>query len=212
MKFRIGTFIMAGLLVGVSALTLSSAASAHVTVRPTEVVTAGFQTFTVSVPNEKDIPTTAVRVVMPEGLTYVTPTQKAGWRIDVEKIGESERAVVKSITWSGSAIEQGLRDEFTFAAKVPNTAVELRWNAYQTYSDGTVVAWDRETEGGHGTEENAGPFSVTKVVAESPEDVAIDKAQQAAAEAKNTANIALYVGGAGLLLGLVSIFLATRKK
>ena len=39
--------------------------SAHVSVRPEEVGIGTFQTFTVGVPNEKDSPTTALRLVIP---------------------------------------------------------------------------------------------------------------------------------------------------
>lgn len=194
-------------------LTVHGTASAHVVVKPAEVVTAGFQTFTVSVPNEKDLPTTSVKLVLPVGLEHVSPTQKPGWSIEVEREGSGEEAMVKSINWGGNTVEAGFRDEFTFSAKVPAKPAELQWKAYQTYADGTVVAWDkageddRDQEGG-----NSGPFSVTKVVTDTDAAAATKKADQAAANAQNMANRAMLIGLAGSVVGFVGVFLATRKK
>ena len=213
MKLLIGKLPVIGVFISVLALAFSATASAHVTVKPAEVVTAGFQTFTVSVPNEKDIPTTSIKLVMPSGLEHVSPTQKAGWQIDIEKEGEGESAVVKSITWSGSTVGAGFRDDFTFSAKVPDNAAELQWKAYQAYSDGTGVSWDKADEGEHGElAANSGPFSVTKVVAETVQDAAVKKTEQAAVDAKNSANTALYAAVAGVTIGLLGVYLATRRK
>ena len=214
MKSAVNKVLVAGVFASVLTVAIGATASAHVTVKPAEVLTAGFQTFTVSVPNENDISTTRVKVNMPEGLKYVQPTQKSGWDIDIESEGEGESATIKSITWKGSEVKKGFRDEFTFSAQVPEKDTELHWKAYQTYSDGTVVSWDKESSGeGHDSEdENSGPFSVTKVVAETADDASAKKSEQAAADAKNTANTALYVGVAGIVVGLIGVFLASRKK
>ena len=203
-----------GVLLGVATLAFSASASAHVVVKPAEVVTAGFQTFTIGVPNEKDISTTSVKLTIPAGLKYVQPTQKDGWQIDVEKDGTGEDATVRSITWSGNEVKAGFRDDFTFSGQVPEKATELQWKAYQTYSDGTVVSWDKASSAdGHEEEsETSGPFSVTMVVADTATDASIKKADQAAADAKSAASTALYVGISGVIVGLAGVYLATRKK
>lgn len=198
----------------VLALALGGMASAHVVVHPAEAVTADFQTFTAGVPNEKNIPTTKLKLVIPDGLQHVAPTQKVGWDIAIEEDNSNESAAVKSITWSGGKIDEGLRDDFTFSAKVPADTTELQWKAYQTYSDGTVVAWDKssnESNDGH-SDENSGPYSITNVVTETTTDTATEKANQAAADAKATADRSLYVAVAGIAVGLVGVFLASRKK
>lgn len=201
-----------GACISVAVLFFSSAVSAHVVVRPAEVVTAGFQTFTVGVPNEKAIPTTKLSLVIPDGLQHVSPTQKAGWKIAIEEEGENENTTVKSITWSGGEIADGFRDDFTFSARVPASATELQWKAYQTYADGSVVSWDQAEEGDSHGGGGSGPFSVTKVVAETAQDAAIGKADQAAADAKITASRSFYAAVAGIGVGLVGVFLASRKK
>ncbi len=199
---------------GIVTLALSVTASAHVTVKPAEVVTAGFRTFTISVPNEKEISTTTVKLVVPDELKYVQPTQKVGWSIAIDAEGSGENAEVKSITWSGNEVKAGFRDEFTFSGQVPGTATELQWKAYQTYSDGTVVAWDKASSGeGHDTEDkNSGPFSVTKVVKETTDEAASINTENASNDAKRTANTALYVSVAGVVVALVGVYLGSRKK
>lgn len=207
---RTGIVTLIGVCASIVALIVSAGASAHIVVRPAEVLTAGFQTFTVGVPNEKSVPTNEVKLLIPAGLMYVSPTQKAGWQIETETEGED--AAVTAIVWRGGTVGVGLRDDFTFSAKVPGEATELQWKAYQTYADGTIVAWDQaQQDGAHGASDS-GPFSVTKVVAVSAQDEAVKKAEQAAAEARTVADRTVYIAGVGVLLGLVAIFLATRRK
>lgn len=205
--------LVAGALIAIVTVAMSAPASAHVVVKPAEAVTASFQTFTVGVPNEKDIPTTSIKVLIPEGVKHVSPTQKAGWKISTQTSGSGENETVTSITWSNGTVAKGMRDDFTFSGQVPAEAVELHWKAYQTYSDGTIVAWDQASEGGHGSsDKTAGPFSVTKVVTQTAQEGALKEVEQTAVDAKNAAATALYVGLAGLLVGLAGIFLGTRKK
>lgn len=202
--------IIASVIASSLAMTANTAL-AHVVVKPSETITAGYQTFTVSAPNEKDIPTTKIKLLIPENITSVTPTTKDGWIITTEKTGSGEAEKVTSITWSNGKINAGFRDEFTFSAKAPAEVTELKWKAYQTYSDGTVVAWDKEK-----TDEadvpNTGPLSVTKVVSELPAEAATTNTEQATANAQAAANRAFYTGIIGIATGLVAIYFATRKK
>ena len=211
---------MAGFGVGVSALALSfvGVASAHVVVKPGEALTGAFLTFNVSVPVEKDIATTDIKLDVPAGLGHVTPTVKPGWTIQVDKEGLGEEAAVKSIIWSGNEIGAGYRDDFTFSAKTPDKPTELQWKAYQTYADGSVVEWnlaeDNQPKKVDGSPDfsKSGPFSVTKIMGETAAGIAAKHAYDNARDAQNTAKRALYAGIAGVLLGFASIFLATRKK
>lgn len=190
---------------------LVAQASAHVVVRPAEAVTSGFVTFTVSVPNERETATVALRLDLPEGLENVLPTVKPGWTITTSTEGGA------SITWSAGSIPAGFRDDFTFSAKVPAEAGELRWNAYQTYADGVEVAWDKTEDEQPKTAEGApdysvsGPFSVTKVVAETEAQARLLRAESAAAEADKTADRALYIAIVAVLFGLGAVIISLRK-
>lgn len=187
-------------------------ASAHVTVSPNEATTASYQTFTISVPNEKSIPTVSVKLLIPEVIGSATPTQKAGWQIVKEMTGEGDSQRTTSLTWEGGSIADGTRDEFTFSAKLPEKATDLQWKAYQTYADGTVVAWDQDEHGNHGHGGNSGPFSVTKVAEQSEADIAATKTDQAAKDAQTNAERTLYISVGALLLSAVTMGVALRKK
>lgn len=197
---------------------MTGLASAHVAVRPAEVVTAGFQTFTVGAPNEKELSFNTIKLLIPSGLEHVSVTNKSGWNIEIEKSGEGEEAVVKSVTWKGGTVTSGFREEFTFSAKVPEKSGELQWKAYQTYENGETVAWDvsdkdqPKKQDGSPDFSKSGPFSITKVVEKMPATLQLEKIEQASANAKDTATNALYASVVAIGLGLISVLLATRSK
>ncbi len=136
-------------------------ASAHISVTPDEVNVGEYPTFSVNVPVEKGVATTDVRLVVPDGLNYVQPNVKAGWKISTKKSGKGLEATVTEIRWSGGSIPAEQREQFLFAAQAPEMATELNWKAYQTYADGTVVAWNEEPTDEEA--EGSKPYSVTKV-------------------------------------------------
>lgn len=204
-----------GLSVGVFSVVLGGSAAAHVVVKPAEAPTASFQTFTVSVPSERDEPTTGLKVLIPEGLKHVSPTVKPGWQIMVDKKGEGKSAAVTAIVWSDGVIPAEFRDEFTFSAQTPAQATDLKWSAYQTYENGEVVAWDlakdKQPKKADGSPDfsMSGPFSVTTLTAKAPIATHEDAS---ASEVEVVANRALSMSAVAVILGLVAIFLGTRKK
>lgn len=204
--------LLYGLIAFSLVLTVAPKASAHVTVKPAEALTGAFQTFTVNVPNEKTIPTTSVKVIVPPGVEHVTPTNKAGWTIAIDKSGEGKAATVTAVTWSGGEITDGTRDEFTFSAKTPAEAGELQWKAYQTYSDGTVVAWDQaeSQDSGHSSENpNQGPLSITKVSSTLATNI---RTTTTNSNDNKKNDYALYLSGAALLVSFIAIIITTRKR
>lgn len=142
-------------------LAVAGPASAHVVVRPAELGVGERTNFVVSVPTEKEVATTAIRLVIPDGIKSVRPNVKPGWTIRVETKGdgmkgrvlntgetlsEEEAAEPAQIIWSGGSIPAGQRDEFVFSSQAPAEEVTLAWKAYQTYADGEVVAWDADAK------------------------------------------------------------------
>ncbi len=153
-------------LLALSLLLFPAMASAHVVVTPKTANIGERTTFNVSVPNEKDIDVTQVKLDIPSSLKGATPTVKPGWTIQVDKEGEGESAVVRSITWTGGIIPAGQRDDFTFRSQVPAKPAQINWKAYQTYADGTVVSWDQppSAKEKEAKDKTTGPYSVTKVI------------------------------------------------
>ncbi|MDE2025238.1 MAG: DUF1775 domain-containing protein [Patescibacteria group bacterium] len=120
---------------------LSSPAFAHVIVTPHEAGIASVLDFTVNVPNERNNPVTSVKLLIPKGVTQVSPNIEQGWIITTNTSGSSD-ATVSEIDWTGGTIPVGQRAEFVFQAQVPPNQTTIAWKAYQTYSDGTIVSWD----------------------------------------------------------------------
>lgn len=180
---------------------------AHVSVKPAQVGVGSFQTFTVSIPVEKDIPTTAIKLVIPSGLKHVTPNVKPGWVITTQKSGEGEESEVVEINWTNGLIPAGMRDEFLFSAQVPSETSTLDWKAYQTYQDGTVVNWDQNPSDDH--QEGSTPFSQTKVINDlvtaTPNPVQSVSNQQAN-------NLPLVLSVVALALSIVALYKSRQIK
>ncbi len=123
----------------VGGLAVAATASAHVVVTPGEVETGSFVTFTMSVPNEKTVPTTRVRLEIPEGLTVYSYEPVRGWKITLLR---SSGRVTALVVKGKLAPEQFQR--FSFIAAAPDTPTTLVWKAFQTYRGGEVVRWTGE--------------------------------------------------------------------
>jgi uncharacterized protein YcnI len=148
-------------------LILTPRALAHVVVTPASAGVASTQTFTVSVPNEKDTSVISLILDLPRGLQDVTPNAKPGWTIEVTKSGD----FATKITWIQGEIPIGQRDQFLFSAQVPPAAGTLQWKAYQTYADGTTVSWDQKPDPKMSDakreeleQQGKGPYSQTRII------------------------------------------------
>jgi uncharacterized protein YcnI len=192
-------------------LAVANVASAHVVVSPEEVPADEFEKLVVSVPTEKDIPTTGVRVEVPEGFTVLGVQPVPGWSYQFEE----EAGIIKAITWSGGEIRPQEFQEFAFQARTPEEPGEFSWNAYQTYEDGSVVEWtgppeEAEEEAEEGAEE-VGPASVVEVVRSGAQ---ADEPSAAPPESGGGfAPIAAYGGlGVGILALIVALVALLRKR
>jgi uncharacterized protein YcnI len=145
-------------------LAVTSVASAHVRVLPEEVPAGSFEVFTVRVPTERDIPTTGVRIEVPEGFTISRVEPVPGWDYELEE----EAGVVSAITWSGAEIGATEFQQFDVQGQTPEETGEYSWRAFQTYEDGSVVEWI-------GSEDSEEPASVVRVTEDDPNDSATQK-------------------------------------
>lgn len=122
------------ILCACSALTLAfaGAAWAHVEVSPGQVPAGTTETFTVEVPTEKEVPTTEVRLELPEGFEATGAEAPSGWQSEVRG---------NALVWTGGEIPVADSEEFSFEATVPEEAGSFALDAIQTYEDGSVVEW-----------------------------------------------------------------------
>lgn len=149
---------------------LPGIAAAHSVIAPASTFTSKYETFSLGVPTERDVPTVSIHLMIPEHLDHVTPIVKPGWRVAISK---NESGTVTKLTWTGGSIPAGQKDFFQFSARTPAEPTTLIWKAYQTYQDGQVVAWDQEPHSAHDASgvvqgEVSNPYSVTAVTADVP--------------------------------------------
>ena len=178
-------------------LTLASIsiAWAHVRVSPEEVPGGGFEKLTVTVPTERDVPTTEIRMEVPEGFTVLGVRPVPDWDYEFEE----DAGEITAVTWSGGEIGPREFQEFTLQARTPEDAGEYTWNAYQTYEGGEVVEWT-------GSEDSEEPASVVRVA---PGGAATQESSSEALAGRATASTAAYgglgVGALALIVALVSL-------
>jgi uncharacterized protein YcnI len=204
------SFVVSGVL-GVGAmLAVSAPWWAHVVVSPEEVTAGDYETLTVSVPTEKEIPTTEIRVEVPEGFLLSGVQPVPGW----EHTFEEDGGVVTAVTFSGGEIRPREFQQFLVQAQAPEEPGEYPWKAFQTYKDGSVVEWT-------GAPDSEEPASVVEVVSggsehsqSSPKPSGASASQKAGGEAEVLAdtggmNLAVYAGF-GFVGLVVSALLARR--
>jgi uncharacterized protein YcnI len=129
-------------------LAAAGAARAHVEISPPDVPSGTLQEFVAEVPAELDVPTTEIRLEVPEGFEVTNVSSPSGWQGNLSG---------RSIVWSGGEIPPDEVQEFALEARTPADAGEFRWRAFQTYEDGTVVEW----KGAEDSEEPAPVVNVT---------------------------------------------------
>jgi uncharacterized protein YcnI len=134
-------------------LAVPAPAWAHVVVSPEEVAAGDYETLTVSVPTEKEVPTTKIRVEVPEGFLLSGVQPVPGWEYAFEEDG----GVITAVTWSGGEIGPREFQQFLVQAQAPEEPGEYPWRAIQTYGDGSVVEWT-------GPPDAEEPASVVEVV------------------------------------------------
>jgi uncharacterized protein YcnI len=219
-----------------AALTLTALAaapaSAHVRVTPDGAAQAGgYAVLTFRVPNESaTAATTTVEVSLPTDtpLASVSVEPVPGWTAHVERAPLAEPVEVHGtevteapvrVTWTADSADAALSDgefqRFTISAGPLPEVDELLLPATQTYSDGSVVAWDEPTPASGAEPQHPAPVLPVTAAGDthgSSDGTAHDgtaaggtSADAASGTAEGTASDGLgtALGAAGLGLGLV---------
>ncbi|USB33692.1 YcnI family protein [Paenibacillus sp. YPG26] len=149
-----GTLLFAGL------------ASAHITVKPSASKPKAYETYTLKIPVEKEVPTVKIAIKVPAGVDFKNYQPVPGWKVETVK---DDAGRITTVTWAAEGdggIEPGQFQQFNFVAKNPDKETSIAWDAYQYYKDGTIVEWT-----GDGGES---PHSVTTVSASADASAASD--------------------------------------
>ncbi|WP_026549991.1 YcnI family protein [Arthrobacter sp. Br18] len=157
----------------------AGAASAHVSVAPASTTEDGYSQLTFSVPNESETAgTNKLEVQLPTAAPFTSVRVKPieGWTAEVvsgelpEPITTADGATVTtaplSVVWTADAGAEISQQEYqTFAISVgrlPEAGTIVTLPAVQSYTDGSVRAWDEPSvEGGEEPESPAPAFTTT---------------------------------------------------
>lgn len=201
-------------LITVALLGIAGPASAHVSVSSTDVAPGEFGKAVFRVPTESETAsTTKLVVTLPTDtpFAFVSAQSKPGWKVTVAeaklakptKVGDFELTkAVRTITWTstGAGIPPSQFDEFAISGGPFPDAEEISFSAEQTYSDGTVVAWDQVPKSDTEPEHPAPTLKLTEPVATAEAAVAYDRD-----------DTGRWLGGAALVVAAVALVVALRE-
>lgn len=225
----VGTTVVATALVAATALP----AFAHVTVSSPDASPGGFGKLVFRVPSESaKALTTKLEVDLPAATPFAFVSSKPvdGWTVrtterplakPLEDDGFTITKAVATVTWTalpGKGLAPGEFEEFELSVgPFPDTAGSLSLPAVQSYSDGSVVKWDEPTPAGGKEPEHPAP--TLDLAQAAPEKSGASTAAPAASsvtpeddQAAESDGVARWLGGAGLVLGLAALVLATIRR
>ena len=144
---------VAGWLVLVGALVLTSMAQAHVSLHPNTLPAGSFPTIDIRVPNEEtSANTTKVAVQFPPGFIDVSTGYLPGWKVtkktrklatpvktDTGTVSEE----VSEVIWSGGKFPPETFLDFPISTTIPDgdAGKTLTFKTVQTYDNGKVSRW-----------------------------------------------------------------------
>jgi len=211
--FACATALSAGVLL---ALAAPMAASAHVTIDPSETAAGTYSVLTFSVGHGcEGSPTRAITIDVPEGINSVTPTVNPGWTIEkvVETLpdgtedahGNALTERVSQVVYStDTPLPDGLRTTFALSLQLAGEAGDvLEFPTTQDCVDGQTV-WEGEDV------PNVELTTAADVVAHDADEAAEARPEQSATGTSDT--IARVIGIGGLAVGAVGIVLAVTAR
>lgn len=222
-----------------AALLVPAAASAHVTVSPTDAPAEGYAMLEFVVPHGcEEAPTTSIAVKMPPQVISATPGVVPGWEIKAkegklpkpaEQHGETITEGVREVTWTGGPLAPDQLQQFPLSVAFSGAEGDVaEFKVIQSCAGGAETAWIQSTpEGGEEPEHPAPAVTLTAAVDEHAaaevdgEDDAMVHAEPASGadsggdsdgdSGDGLAIAALIAGALGLLAGGGALITARRS-
>jgi hypothetical protein len=162
---------------------LPATALAHAVVFPKRAEPGAYERYLLRVPNERGVPTERVEITFPAGVKVVSFGEVMGWTLEVRR---NAAGAITGAVWTGTLpVERFV--EFPFVAVNPKQDATVSWVVAQTYAGGEKVDWS-------GPEGSRTPASTTHIAAPEGPD-----------------RTGLWLGGAGLVVGLLALGLVLRR-
>ena len=132
------------ILCGVSSLLLlATTAWGHSDLDPRQSIPGKWETYTLNVPTETEVPTIQVRLLVPRDFEIEMIGHSPLWQIAKSR---DERGYIREVTWSGSSIPPQTFAEFKLLVRNPATPGTSLWKIEQFYQDGSVATWEAQTQ------------------------------------------------------------------
>lgn len=133
----------ASLLMAVALCVLvPSLVQAHVSITPRQSTQGATEKYTVRIPTEGKVATTAAELDVPEGVIVETMQAPAGWKYEVKRADDR----IVSIVWTVD-VKPGEFVEVAFVARNPRQGEKIVWTLRQKFADGTVSNWTTAPNG-----------------------------------------------------------------
>jgi uncharacterized protein YcnI len=207
------------LAVGILVVGAPLAADAHVKISPNTAAPGDDIQVTFRVPNEmENAGTVKVEIDLPTATPFADAAYQPvpGWTAHIVE-AKLPKAIVNDgvrvteapvkiiyVANQGVSIEAGQFQEFPVALDLTPDTGSVAFSTYQTYSDGTVVAWNQRAKDGDDVEN---PAPVLYINDAPPTDTESGVTLAATTDAASTASTALILGTAGLALGVIALVL-----
>lgn len=207
--------LAAGLIAG-AALTVAAplAASAHVTVDPTEAAAGGHSVLTFAFSHGcEDSPTTALTIDIPEGVAGIAPEVQPGWTI--ERVGADTGVPTQVVFTADQPIESGLRATVSMQVDFSEDLAgeDVAFPVLQECVDG-AVDWAELAEAGQDPHELEAPAPLVAVGEPAADGHgadhgdgtdAGDAGSDAAAVSADVSPLPIVLGAGGLVLGAAGL-------
>ena len=122
---------------------LVTVAWGHSDLDPRQSIPNKWETYTLNVPTETEIPTVQVRLLVPRECEIEMLEHSQLWQIAKSR---DERGYIREVTWSGSTIPPQTFANFKLLVRNPTTPGTYLWKIEQYYQDGTMATWEAQTQ------------------------------------------------------------------
>lgn len=118
------------------------AAHAHVSIWPRQSTQGATERYTVRIPSEGEVATTAAELEVPEGVIVEVLLAPSAWKHEIKR--KDDRIV--AINWQVD-VKPGEFIEVGFVARNPRQGAQIVWMLRQRFADGTVTDWTNGPQG-----------------------------------------------------------------
>ena len=124
-------------------MSLAATTWGHSDLDPRQSIPNKWETYTLNVPTETEVPTVQVHLLVPQEFEIEMLEHSPVWQITKTR---DERGYIREVTWSGSSIPPQTFNEFKLLVRNPTTPGPYIWKIQQYYQDGTAATWEAQTQ------------------------------------------------------------------